>query len=252
MSPDDLCLVLLFFFFNDTATTEIYTLSLHDALPIRRRRHQLAASQLGNPQQGISRRPLCHDRAGRRDQTRNRGQSFRRGAARGVNNCQSSLRKRCESGDDIRKIHSSSFASFLNASISSSEALSSERPCAASARSISSASSRILCSTARGSFQSKPTCEALRCNSIARASAGWPVLTLDRKDLCAASAGGRPAARSACSSALMRSQAPLTSDGLSCLSLSANTCGCLLIILRVIASTTSPNENACCSSAMRA
>src|SRR5690349_24832590 len=26
--------VLLFFFFNDTATTEIYTLSLHDALPI--------------------------------------------------------------------------------------------------------------------------------------------------------------------------------------------------------------------------
>src|SRR5438132_9080832 len=26
--------VSLFFFFNDTATTEIYTLSLHDALPI--------------------------------------------------------------------------------------------------------------------------------------------------------------------------------------------------------------------------
>src|SRR6266513_742430 len=25
----------VFFFFNDTATTEIYTLSLHDALPIR-------------------------------------------------------------------------------------------------------------------------------------------------------------------------------------------------------------------------
>src|SRR2546430_16805692 len=29
-----LCLVSSFFFFNDTATTEIYTLSLHDALPI--------------------------------------------------------------------------------------------------------------------------------------------------------------------------------------------------------------------------
>src|SRR2546427_4999594 len=28
----------MFFFFNDTATTEIYTLSLHDALPIYRRR----------------------------------------------------------------------------------------------------------------------------------------------------------------------------------------------------------------------
>src|SRR3712207_8834822 len=27
-------LVMFFFFFNDTATTEIYTLSLHDALPI--------------------------------------------------------------------------------------------------------------------------------------------------------------------------------------------------------------------------
>src|SRR5258707_8563466 len=27
-------IVTLFFFFNDTATTEIYTLSLHDALPI--------------------------------------------------------------------------------------------------------------------------------------------------------------------------------------------------------------------------
>ena len=26
--------VVTFFFFNDTATTEIYTLSLHDALPI--------------------------------------------------------------------------------------------------------------------------------------------------------------------------------------------------------------------------
>src|SRR5687768_17763270 len=33
-----ICLLLLFyfFFFNDTATTEIYTLSLHDALPICR------------------------------------------------------------------------------------------------------------------------------------------------------------------------------------------------------------------------
>src|SRR6266849_7479389 len=40
-----LILVSFFFFFNDTATTEIYTLSLHDALPIsglrrvRGRRH---------------------------------------------------------------------------------------------------------------------------------------------------------------------------------------------------------------------
>src|SRR5689334_24646128 len=27
-------IIIFFFFFNDTATTEIYTLSLHDALPI--------------------------------------------------------------------------------------------------------------------------------------------------------------------------------------------------------------------------
>src|SRR5260221_13478453 len=34
----DVSSVSLFFFFNDTATTEIYTLSLHDALPIYRHR----------------------------------------------------------------------------------------------------------------------------------------------------------------------------------------------------------------------
>src|SRR2546422_9770181 len=33
-SPHDRHLCSCFFFFNDTATTEIYTLSLHDALPI--------------------------------------------------------------------------------------------------------------------------------------------------------------------------------------------------------------------------
>src|SRR5688572_32562552 len=48
------------FFFNDTATTEIYTLSLHDALPIFRtrierlesesRRRQQARSALGAPE----------------------------------------------------------------------------------------------------------------------------------------------------------------------------------------------------------
>src|SRR3712207_8079166 len=32
----------VFFFFNDTATTEIYTLSLHDALPILLDRDQLS------------------------------------------------------------------------------------------------------------------------------------------------------------------------------------------------------------------
>src|SRR6266700_8253366 len=34
LTPPPLSFSFVFFFFNDTATTEIYTLSLHDALPI--------------------------------------------------------------------------------------------------------------------------------------------------------------------------------------------------------------------------
>src|SRR5256885_17170996 len=37
-----------FFFFNDTATTEIYTISLHDALPIYPPRGPLDARQLAD------------------------------------------------------------------------------------------------------------------------------------------------------------------------------------------------------------
>src|SRR3712207_8273885 len=47
--------MLFFFFFNDTATTEIYTLSLHDALPIS------AADGLGGVELGQ------HPRVGRAD-----------------------------------------------------------------------------------------------------------------------------------------------------------------------------------------
>src|SRR5689334_24959547 len=43
----------LFFFFNDTATTEIYTLSLHDALPI----YSVRAHQ-----QWRARTPQCRNR----------------------------------------------------------------------------------------------------------------------------------------------------------------------------------------------
>src|SRR3712207_7452319 len=38
---------MFFFFFNDTATTEIYTLSLHDALPISRSSKTRTASTTG-------------------------------------------------------------------------------------------------------------------------------------------------------------------------------------------------------------
>src|SRR2546430_13617124 len=41
--------VPLFFFFNDTATTEIYTLSLHDALPICRSPMRGSASFVSGP-----------------------------------------------------------------------------------------------------------------------------------------------------------------------------------------------------------
>src|SRR3712207_7335946 len=41
-----MCAVHSYFFFNDTATTEIYTLSLHDALPICRNEIESAAQSI--------------------------------------------------------------------------------------------------------------------------------------------------------------------------------------------------------------
>src|SRR3712207_7886032 len=70
----------LFFFFNDTATTEIYTLSLHDALPISRRQarpgpraplHRAGGGRRGGraerPVGGIGGRGRRGARGGRRD-----------------------------------------------------------------------------------------------------------------------------------------------------------------------------------------
>src|SRR5260370_32757032 len=42
--------IIFFFFFNDTATTEIYTLSLHDALPIFSTLSGERADAVGLPQ----------------------------------------------------------------------------------------------------------------------------------------------------------------------------------------------------------
>src|SRR2546430_11551853 len=42
-------ILIFFFFFNDTATTEIYTLSLHDALPIYRYRVSRGDLNFANP-----------------------------------------------------------------------------------------------------------------------------------------------------------------------------------------------------------
>src|SRR6266516_7412598 len=50
-SPDHILFLVSSFFFNDTATTEIYTLSLHDALPIspRSRRACCPCSRFCSP-----------------------------------------------------------------------------------------------------------------------------------------------------------------------------------------------------------
>src|SRR3989442_4685380 len=48
---------ILFFFFNDTATTEIYTLSLHDALPISRPR--MRTSSPPGTTSSVSSGPTC-------------------------------------------------------------------------------------------------------------------------------------------------------------------------------------------------
>src|SRR2546429_7007139 len=51
--------VSFFFFFNDTATTEIYTLSLHDALPILDDHAIAAADALGREGSGEARNTLA-------------------------------------------------------------------------------------------------------------------------------------------------------------------------------------------------
>src|SRR2546429_5536324 len=67
--------ILFFFFFNDTATTEIYTLSLHDALPISRvaRRTRPAPRRRSDPKECLpwsrTRAPPAHV-AGDRKSTR--------------------------------------------------------------------------------------------------------------------------------------------------------------------------------------
>src|SRR2546422_4567094 len=52
--------MMLFFFFNDTATTEIYTLSLHDALPISTRQERAGEGARAVPFPGARRSRLRH------------------------------------------------------------------------------------------------------------------------------------------------------------------------------------------------
>src|SRR5467141_1944817 len=86
----DLCLFFavplfffLFFFFNDTATTEIYTLSLHDALPIRSGSERAARARHEHAQRRVCGSAVQPDRKSRRVRRRTlRGLVFRDLAAR--------------------------------------------------------------------------------------------------------------------------------------------------------------------------
>src|SRR5215211_9076693 len=51
--------IFFFFFFNDTATTEIYTLSLHDALPISSRSCASSPGSAAHPGRPTA---CCRDR----------------------------------------------------------------------------------------------------------------------------------------------------------------------------------------------
>src|SRR3712207_7317836 len=55
--------MFFFFFFNDTATTEIYTLSLHDALPIYRIWSRVTAAGRGGSQTWWTGRPASASRS---------------------------------------------------------------------------------------------------------------------------------------------------------------------------------------------
>src|SRR3712207_7046452 len=71
-------LVSVFFFFNDTATTEIYTLSLHDALPIFGIAMQSGSQATRNAADII----LLHDSFGALPDAFREGQRIRRGLCR--------------------------------------------------------------------------------------------------------------------------------------------------------------------------
>src|SRR2546430_10039317 len=82
-------MLVFFFFFNDTATTEIYTLSLHDALPISAARSPL------HP-----RRRACTGR-------RSRGSSGRRRAASRSSSRRSSPPSTCSRDRKSTRLNSS-------------------------------------------------------------------------------------------------------------------------------------------------
>src|SRR5258708_15837297 len=90
-------LSFLLFFFNDTATTEIYTLSLHDALPISTRLPAKSGSASLPAALALQR---CHGCEGLRSPPRNHG----------AGQCR---RRRCWPAPRVGSIHSSGPSDFL-------------------------------------------------------------------------------------------------------------------------------------------
>src|SRR3712207_8191510 len=90
-----------FVFFNDTATTEIYTLSLHDALPISRR------ADRAHGRAAVDRRPA-------RDRVHvQRARARRVAAARGVQGSSRSERSRDRKSTRLNSSHANiSYAVF--------------------------------------------------------------------------------------------------------------------------------------------
>src|SRR2546429_9288622 len=73
--------VYIFFFFNDTATTEIYTLSLHDALPISGRCGGARGGAGPSGQRPEAPRPVARRHGGQEDLP---PEKSRLGAVRGL------------------------------------------------------------------------------------------------------------------------------------------------------------------------
>src|SRR2546430_17207691 len=87
---------MFFFFFNDTATTEIYTLSLHDALPISGCRARQAGGRAGRAA-WLGRRAGCGP--GLRDTRSHAGLADAAGGGRAMGPAR---RTRPQSGDRAR------------------------------------------------------------------------------------------------------------------------------------------------------
>src|SRR5476651_2902383 len=94
-----------FFFFNDTATTEIYTLSLHDALPI-----SIAKRVPSGDQTGRSGRPL----SGRSEEHTSELQSRQYLVCRLLLEKKKNTRKGCEADNKTKKVQYRSCAKKSN------------------------------------------------------------------------------------------------------------------------------------------